>query len=383
MNHDRNLHWIQLLRGVAALLVVLTHARYALLDTPSWPLADALLGPGGMGVDLFFIISGVIMFHSTAGSDGGPGDAARFLIKRWARVWPAYAVATLASVFVLGGGIEYFHAAANRLAFWHTLGMLPADPRKAPYFALTLPVAWTLLFEMYFYLSFAASMLFKRWRWAVLGAWVLLTVILLPLGRRGVDMNVSRDPGYAIAYLSIVTSPFVLEFLAGVLIGWLYRQHWLRVRSRQVARHMLGLAAAFALCAVYSLAVSGNGPTNYGWPMALLVLAMAVASKTVQIRVPAPCLWLGSVSYSLYLFHLIAQGLVLRGLQMAGLESLYHSWSYVVLSTACALSLAALSHHYLEQGLSNIVRNHLLGLIAKRPPVQPAGAATVRQARRA
>lgn len=383
MNQDKNLNWIQLLRGLAALLVVLTHARYALLDTPSWPLAEQLLMPGAMGVDLFFIISGFIMFYSTADSDGSPGDVARFVIKRFARVWPVYVVATLASIFVRSGGVAYFHGAANRLAFWHTLGMLPADPHQPPYFALTLPVGWTLEFEMYFYMIFAASMLFKRLRWFVLSAWVLLTVILVPLGERGFDMSVGRDLGYSIGYLSIVTSPFVLEFLAGVLIGWLYRQERIRIRSRQVAWHVLGLSAAFVLWAVYSRAVSVHGPANYGWPLALMVLAIAVASKTVPIRVPALCVWLGSISYSLYLTHLIAQGLVAQALQKAGIEGLWHSWSFIFLSTAFALSLAALSHHYLEQGLSNIVRNRLLGLVRNRRPLPQQSAVPIRAARRA
>jgi exopolysaccharide production protein ExoZ len=383
MNQEKNLHWVQLLRGVAALLVVLTHGRYALLGTPSWPLADQLMTPGAMGVDLFFIISGFIMYYSTTGSPGGAGEAARFLIKRFARVWPVYAVATLVSVYVLSGGTAYFHVAANRLAFWHTLAMLPADPHLAPYFGLTLLVGWTLEFEMYFYLIFAASMLFKRLRWCVLAAWVLLTVILLPLGHAGFDMSVARDHGFTAGYMSIVTSPFVLEFLAGVLIGWAHRQPWLRIRSSQVAWHVLGLSVAFAVFAIYSRAVADHGPTRYGWPLALMVLAMAVASKTVRIRAPALCLWLGSISYSLYLTHPIAQGLELQALQRAGLNSLWSSWWSVLLSTACALSVAALSHHYLEQGLSNKVRNLLLKLVTKRAPAPQASPAAAPIRRRA
>ncbi|MQA21222.1 acyltransferase family protein [Rugamonas rivuli] len=381
MNQEKNLHWVQLLRGVAALLVVLTHGRYALLGTPSWPLADQLMTPGAMGVDLFFIISGFIMYYSTTGNPGGAGEAARFLIKRFARVWPAYAVVTLAAVYVLNGGTAYFHVAANRLAFWHTLAMLPADPHQAPYFGLTLAVGWTLEFEMYFYLIFAASMLFKRLRWFVLASWVLLTVILLPLGHAGFDMSVVRDHGFTAGYMSIATNPFVLEFLAGVLIGWAHRQPWLRIPGRQLAWHVLGLSVAFAVFAVYSRAVDGHGPTHYGWPLALMVLAMALASKTVEIRAPALFIWLGSISYSLYLTHPIAQGLELKALQMAGLNSLWSSWWSVLLSTACALSVAALSHHYLEQGLSNKVRKLLLRLLTRRAeaPTQAAPAQPIKR----
>ncbi len=381
--HEKNLDWVQLLRGIAALLVVLTHARYALLNTPDMPLADRLFVPGAMGVDLFFIISGFIMHYSTTGFDGSAGYVARFAIKRFARVWPMYAVITLLSVFVLSGGIDYFHHAANRLTFWHSLGMIPANPRYVPYFSLTLLPGWTLEFEMYFYLVFAVSMLFKRLRWFVLASWVLLTVILMPLGERGFDMDTTRDLGYQVGYMAIVTSPFVLEFAAGVLIGWLYQQDWARFRSAYVAWHAVGLSVACALWASYSYLVFTHGPGKWGLPLMLMVLALALASKTVHLRVHPLFRWLGSISYSLYLTHLLSQGLVTRVLNAAGHGPWALTWSYIVVSTAFALVFASLSHHYLEQGLSNKVRDALLKLLPKRSAPAAPSAGTVPLSRRA
>lgn len=366
MNQTKNLDWVQLLRGVAALLVVLTHARYALLDTPGYPFADQILFPGAMGVDLFFLISGFIMCYATANNDGSPAEVARFLIKRFARVWPVYAVITFLSVFVIHSGVLYFHQAVNRVTFWHTLGMLPANPHAPPYFSLTLPIAWTLEFEMYFYLVFAASLLFRRLRWFVLASWVLLTVILLPLGRTGVDMDVTRDLGYQFGYMSIVASPFVLEFLAGVAIGWLYRQPWARIRSGYVAWHVLWLGTALAAWAIYGGVVATHGPLGFGWPLAAMVLAMALASKTVHIRVPRLLMWLGSISYSLYLTHLLTQVALRDALTAHGMAPLTKTWSYIFLSTALALSVAAVSHHYLEQGLATWCRKWLLKLVPER-----------------
>lgn len=370
MNYTKNLDWVQLLRGVAALLVVLTHARYALLDTPGYPFADQILLPGAMGVDLFFLISGFIMCYATARNDGSPAEVARFLIKRFARVWPVYAVITLLSVFVLQNGVAYFHVAINRLTFWHTLGMLPANPHTPPYFSLTLPIGWTLEFEMYFYLVFAVSLLFRRLRWFVLASWVLLTVILLPLGRAGFDLSVTRDLGYPVGYMAIVTSPFVLEFVAGALIGWLYLQPWARIRSSKVAWHVLWLGTVLAAWAIYGGVAPTHGPLGYGWPLAVMVLAMALASKTVHIRVPRLCMWLGAISYSLYLTHLLTQVALRDGLRALGMEAYARTWSYIFMSTAVSLSVAALSHHYLEQGLALRCRDWLLKLVpARRPPV--------------
>jgi len=380
---QKNLDWIQLLRGAAAVLVVLTHARYAMLGGDSWPLANQLFTPGALGVDLFFIISGFIMCHSTARADGSPGYVARFMVRRFARVWPVYAVATLASALLLSGGIAYFEHAGNRATFWHSLAMLPAQPHVMPYFTLTLMVGWTLEFEMYFYLVFAGSMLFKRLRWFVLGSWVLLTVILAPLGRRGFDMDITRDLGYDWGYLSIVTSPFVLEFVAGVLIGWLYRQSWFHLRSAAQAWQVLGLGVAFALWSLYGGVQVTHGPADFGWPLMLMVLAMALASKTVTIPVPPLLLWLGAISYSLYLTHIITQGLLTRWLENHGMRQFAHSWGFMFISTAVALPVAALSHHYLEQGLSDAVRRALMRLLRLAPAEPVAVPAPARQVRRA
>jgi peptidoglycan/LPS O-acetylase OafA/YrhL len=369
----KNLDWVQLLRGLAALLVVLTHARYALLDTPGFPLANLLFFPGAFGVDLFFLISGFIMCYATADSDGSPGYVARFAVKRWSRVWPAYAVATLLAALAMHGGLHYFSNAPNRLAFLRSMALVPVDAHMVPYFAMTLLVGWTLVFEMYFYAVYGASLLFKRLRWFVLAAWVLLTVVLIPLGERGFAFDVTQDLHYHFGYAGVATSPFVLEFAAGVLIGWIYLQDWARLRSRQVAWHVLGLGVALAAWAIYGGIAVGHGPLGYGWPLALMVLAMALASKTVEIRVPAVFMWLGSISYSLYLTHLITQTLVTRLMSWIGLPGETRTWGYVFLSTACALSVAALSQHYLEQRLSNRVRAALLRWLPRRRP-QPVAA---------
>ena len=67
---QRRLDWIQALRGVAALSVVLTHTRRIFLDTPMWDQADKIFFPFATGVDLFFVISGFIMVYTTFGQRG-------------------------------------------------------------------------------------------------------------------------------------------------------------------------------------------------------------------------------------------------------------------------------------------------------------------------
>lgn len=352
------LAWIQSLRGIAVFLVVLTHARYGFLDTPTWPLAETLLRPGAFGVDLFFVISGFIMVHTTRRSDGSARYALDFLIKRFARIWPLYAVATLAWLLATYGNLDFLANAQVLRNLALSLSFQPVDPNAPMYFGATLPLGWTLNFEMYFYLVFAAGLLLGRWRWLFLLAWVLLSVIALPAFTRSLTFDVMSNFGFSIAYLNLVTNPIVLEFFAGALIGWCFNQDWFRVQSAAVCRHILFLSIAIVAWYVYSGLGSFHGPRQWGWAAALLVLGMALASKTVAIAPPPVLIWLGTISYSLYLTHTTVQ--LVAGLQVERLGGDTHGWMHIVLTTALAISVAALVHHYLEEKMSLRVRAALL-----------------------
>lgn len=86
---------------------------------------------------------------------------------------------------------------------------------------------------------------------------------------------------------------------------------------------------------------------------------MALASKTVLIAPPPVLIWLGTISYSLYLTHTTVQ--LLAGPQVERLGGDTHGWMHIVLTIALAISLAALVHHYLEEKMSLRLRAALLG----------------------
>ncbi|MFC6048351.1 acyltransferase family protein, partial [Methylobacterium hispanicum] len=93
------LHGIQVLRGAAALMVVLHHLRHELAALGLG--ADALAQlPLWAGVDVFFAISGFIIVHATGPAYEGPGGRRRFLAHRVARVVPLYWLVTLAYLAV-------------------------------------------------------------------------------------------------------------------------------------------------------------------------------------------------------------------------------------------------------------------------------------------
>ena len=83
-----------------------------------------------------------------------------------------------------------------------------------------------------------------------------------------------------------MTSPMVLEFLAGAVAAALYLSP-LRLASRRLCWNLLFLAVAVALWSIYAH-FDFHGPLKWGVAAFLIVAACAIAGKTVEIALPQP-----------------------------------------------------------------------------------------------
>lgn len=362
---NKTLNWVQALRGIAALLVVFVHARYFLFGTPNEALAETLFRPGALGVDLFFMISGFIMVLTTRSTDGSAHATLHFLVKRFARIWPVYAILAVIGVQVYWP-FDYYTIPANVVGVAKSLLFLPVDPAKPLYYGLPYGLGWTLNFEMYFYVVFAVAMLAGRFRWLAFFGWLLLTLVALPYVARGeVSLDVLHDYRFGIAYLNQATNPMIWTFAAGVLIGLAYLSP-LRLPDSLATRCLTIGAIASAIWWAYSGLATFHGLNQWGWPLALALLILALASKSIEISVPRPLLWLGEISFSLYLAHYIAQGVITRTLNYYNRHDLTQTWSMIFITTVFALIFGAVSHAFLEKRLSEWVREKLLALLVLR-----------------
>jgi exopolysaccharide production protein ExoZ len=364
LSSSDRIDWLHGLRGIAAFMVVFTHARYFFLNLPTWPAVNEMLLPTAMGVDLFFIISGFIMTYTAVkGHYSGPLD---FGIKRMARVWPPYACATLIAMWLFNQ--SGFHSWEGLKPVLRSLAFVPANPRAPMYFGVTLEVGWTLEFEAYFYAVFAACLLLRGpVRWAALIGWLLFSAVVFPMRHHGLHLAPLVDPGYAWDYANLVTHPMVLEFGYGVLIALLYLSP-LRIPDVRLCWNLVFLAVACAVWYCFCVPGTFHGPIDWGAAAALIVLALAIGSKTVRLPVPALARWLGTISYSLYLTHTCTQAILIRVLARLGIDT--HNWGFVFLSTCVALVAAYLFHVAIERWLSDRVRD---GLFALRDAVRRAG----------
>ena len=363
---------IQALRGVAAAAVVLYHAR-VFIDGPAYlSVGTRLLGSGGAGVDLFFVISGFIMVHTTAQLDGSPRDALEFLIRRFARIWPVWIVA-LACMWALtraipGHGFDVTWTIMGKGAVFY-----PKLPQHdAPFFGYPLlHPGWSLEYEAFFYALFTIALVVpRRWRPLGLAALFATCLIAVPLvTKRHVQWDAMKTYGYR-GYLCIVTSPILWDFVMGMVVAFIYRSRF-TPRDRGLLACFAALAAGAVLWQLLSQYRLGHGPTRWGIPLGVLVLALTMLDKAQPIAVPRWLTWLGDVSFSLYLFHIMPQMLPRIWKHQ---PQLMGGGGFFVACVVMGVVLAYLGHRFLERGLSEWVRKRLLAWLGPRRATDPAPA---------
>jgi len=351
---------IQALRGVAALIVVLRHCWEYVGDNIHSELGTTLFMPGGtMGVDLFFIVSGFIMVHTTWDQRGSANDVIGFFIKRFARIVPVYFLIMLIEVLVKHHGLHFFESVSNIKSLIKSMLFLPqGEIEHTPYYGdAPLKVGWTLNYEMYFYLIFGICMLFGRLRWFALATISVLTLIVYPYVTRGeFSTNVYGIYNFKPFYVNLITNPIIWLFMAGVVIGLIYRSKF-EVRNVVVLRAAVLCSVSFAAWQYLSQYQMNHGIFLWGLSLVPMVLCFTLCDKAAPIRPPEILTYLGNISFSLYLVHISV--LTVLSKLAAYFNAPFGGPSSYIAVTGASIAAAAVSHHYLEKRLSNVVRNWL------------------------
>jgi peptidoglycan/LPS O-acetylase OafA/YrhL len=333
--------------------------RFDFDGTPFREAAENWMRPGAMGVDLFFLVSGFIMVYTTVDSDGSIGGTKTFLIKRFARIWPVYALIVLLRMIV---AVAFLPDHPSWMDVAKSLVFLPVDARKPPYFDLPYPIGWTLNFEAYFYLVFGMSLLAGRYRWAAFFGWMAITLIGLPWIVTGaVSLNPQHDYAIGLDYIDQMVNPIIWDFVAGVLVGLFYVSHW-RVPYPRLVMGLMGATVAAAVWWSSPGHANFHGITQWGAPLAVLFALLAMAYKDKSPNPPRFMVWLGQISFSLYLVHLIAFDALSTAIKPINPEW-KHSPLYALAQLTLAIALAWISYRLLEKGLSESLRRLALRFV--------------------
>ncbi|NUR13659.1 MAG: acyltransferase [Bradyrhizobium sp.] len=261
---------VQLGRAVAAVAVLYYHTHLALnyFDPAQLYTWQFLADRGAVGVDLFFAISGFIVCYVSTAPDYAPLS---FLAKRFFRIYPLNALATLAMIVLFSRGIG---GPPHEIEFGRIARSLLIVPQAAPMNA----VGWTLEYEVIFY---------------------LVSAVLIPLG--GIRLLFV----WCIAATAIGTAiepqpPIIARFADGHYADFAAGVFAYMMVGRRHAPSWTSSLVLLALAIGIYLLVGLWSRTAWATPVAC---CLAVAGMALLPSAPRPVVKLGDISYGLYIWH--------------------------------------------------------------------------------
>lgn len=282
-------------RAIAAILVVLFHLGITIASTKYFGI-DAFSIPfsfGTSGVEFFFVLSGFIIFNAHRHDLFQPKKLGAYIKKRLIRIYPTYwIIFGLVFLMVLASSALRNTLPQDLSVLLKSLLLIPQDKLSvggsgAP----VIIVAWTLQYEVLFYLFFAL-LIFNRWLSIAAGICLLFIYV-----------SYNKLSPFPFSFLS---ANYVLLFFMGMAIAAITTSNIAKARTPVFYLYSgLLMFVVIALDTVTGLNFFKESSTLlYGSADCLIVLGLVEAEKQARIFLGHSWLQLlGNASYALYLIH--------------------------------------------------------------------------------
>jgi peptidoglycan/LPS O-acetylase OafA/YrhL len=297
---------------------------------------------GWMGVDLFFVLSGFLITTLLLEEQAASGTISfrAFYRRRAARLFPGLLLMLAVLVIITRGA----HAWSVLFAATYTTNIAAVLGHRPP---PALAQMWSLAQEEQFYLWWPPVLLLvMRFRPAL-----LIRVLCLLIAAVVVEKAALVATGATAVRVYQAPDTHAVPLLVGCLIGALFVTGRIRVLSERAALAALAAVVAVIVASIFVVIDSSSlQATLYPFACGLLVVA-AVGDRGVARRLLAarPCVFVGRISYSIYLWHLPV--LAAAGARAADAHRLR-----AALMVCAAVVVAAASFRFVEQPLRTRLR---------------------------
>lgn len=348
---NQKLALIQTFRGLASLLVVLYHATEISPFKFNQSFLNNLFLFGSSGVDFFFVLSGFIIFYIHRGDIGYKKKFKPFILKRFIRIYPNYWVVTIIMLFV------------NLInsQFWSNPGLIDTVVKSI----LLIPQndypivgpAWTLSYELLFYLAFSLLILLKpKYSLPIVSSWLVVSLSLF-IGKLINNFEVHQ------LYIKFLFSSYNLEFALGLLAAYIVYKFKLKLKTNHAILLLTLGIAIFSLYGVYS----NTHPTirnihiiTYGISSMLIIVGGALIDLRSILKAPFILLYLGDASYSIYLTNKIFIPILSRIAIATKLETVVGYFLSISLVISLTVVLGCIFYSYIEKPLLNWLREKII-----------------------
>lgn len=344
---------LQYLRGLAALLVVLLHAKVAVNHfVPSSKLLlpdHGFIEFGKFGVDIFFVISGMVMYLTIGKSMGSDRGIGNFIIKRLIRVVPAFwmAISLYGITMLCIGKIP-----DDSFRKYITSAMFMFYPNELGKPETVYGISWTLNFEVYFYMALALMCcIFGRYGRIATG--LLFAVYCFTFYNWG-SLNFLQRA---------VFSPMYLEFILGMFCGYAHQNGIIKSSFLSWGMFISG-AALISATNIWGVGDGGVGRVICaGIPSMLCVLGMMNISLHEDNLFHKVLMKFGDSSYSLYLIHTISFAILSYLLKSMGyiMREYYETIALYVAMNLFAIITSFIFSSFLEKPAIKVLNNYIYG----------------------
>ncbi|HDJ1463600.1 TPA: acyltransferase [Serratia rubidaea] len=341
-NEEKYFFGITGLRAIAASLVLIVHSSAMLSFGHS---ISPLVILTNSGVDIFFIISGFIITYAHWNDfGGGISNIRKFFKKRAIRIYPMYVIFTLITTGILIAIPSLFFSLkySNSLLL-SSLFFIPSQMDNGDV-TLILAVAWTLSYEVVFYLIFAIAMIFPR-RYG-------LALICISLALWSILHTVYHGEYISEYFLS--TLP--LEFLFGVLLCSVFMHSGNGLRVNKPLSYFFVLLSIVSILTIpfhfpYDISeLRGNGRFIYfGIPSLILFFALFNTGRPKNPIVSKSIELIGNASYVTYLSHFLTIGVIKFIMKRIEIIQSIPLFIIVIFSCIACTTVGILVHIFVER----------------------------------
>lgn len=348
---------IEAARALAAIVVVMLHAANLMrVEQFSGHVGmGQVFDFGYVGVDFFFVLSGFIITYVHYAEIGQPNMIGRYLWRRLSRIFPIYwfilffVISVTTAVRVVSGNPAGLDIGANDIAGTIFLLMGGGEPKY-------VGVAWSLQYEVMFYIAFSTLLLHARVGCILFLMWGSY-VLLLTAGLVKTQLPLS------------LSSPHCFQFLAGVVVGVVARRHSLKSPLWMLWLACLSFLAA-TLFEVYGPFErhSAAGRIALGISAAFVLLVLVGLERQNLLKTPHWLAKMGSVSYTIYLGHILFINVTYTALLKVGLYHLLPEPVVYFSAVTVALAGTMLLGTYVELPLVHALKDRFF---KRHSPVIP------------
>ena len=284
MDKKKRFNSLQIIRALSAILIVGHHVSLYMHDA-SLPILNKIFFNGWVGVDVFLVLSGFILYYTSHKKIGQRDQCKEFIFKRLSRIYPIYWV-ILSTVLIIWP--SYF---GTRFGIKDIIKSYLLVPQTI---LPILGVTWFLSYIVFFYLIFAISIYFdKKISFPLISVWVIGVL----LSSFGVIHNTNF-------YVNFIFSKHFIEIIAGCLIAIIFIK---KPNKKPYFPLLIGfiifLLTYYQIINGFILRDSTESKLLFSLAVGLIILGCVSYELNHNLYFPKSTIAIGDASYTIFLTH--------------------------------------------------------------------------------